>query len=118
MRARRSLPYSYCLASFLGLSLRYGCLGVGLDGSFALGRHLVLRGKGLAVDLARLEQLVMVADLRDTATLHDDDAIGVLHGADALGDDELGRVGQIACQPCADLGVGLGVDSAGGVVQD
>ena len=44
-----------CLASFLGLSLRCGCLGVGLDGSFAFGRHLVLRGEGLAVDLARLE---------------------------------------------------------------
>ena len=81
----------------LRLSLRYGCLGVGLDGLFALGRHLVLRGKGLAVDLARLEQLVVVTDLRDAAALHDDDAVCVLHGANALGDDELGRVGQIAC---------------------
>ena len=60
----------------------------------------------------------MVADLCDAAALHDDDAVCVLHGADALGDDELGRVGQIACQPCANLGVGLGVDGAGGVVQD
>ena len=60
----------------------------------------------------------MVADVLDAAALHDDDAIGILHGANALGDDELGRVGQIARQALADLGVGLGVDGARGVVQD
>ena len=60
----------------------------------------------------------MVADLRDAAALHDDDAVCILHRADALGNDELGRVGQVACQSCANLGVGLGVDGAGGVVKN
>ena len=51
------------------------------------------------------------------AVLQDDDLVGVHHGGDALGDDELGHIPQL-CQSGADLPLSGGVHGAGGVVED
>ena len=60
----------------------------------------------------------MVADRADAAAVHHDDAVGILHGSDALRNDDLGGLGNELTEPLADQGVGLGVHRAGGVVQD
>ena len=53
-----------------------------------------LRVDDLAVGLVRLEQLAVGADADDRAGVHDDDLVGVHDRADALGDDDHGRVGR------------------------
>src|SRR5699024_6717335 len=46
------------------------------------------------------------------------DAVGVLHAGNALGNDQLGGAGDMLGKGLADLGVGGGVHRAGGVVQN
>jgi hypothetical protein len=40
-----------------------------------------------------VEQVVVGATFDDTAVLHDEDLVGVLHGGEAVGDDDGGAVG-------------------------
>src|SRR5699024_2677801 len=49
---------------------------------------------------------------------HNDDAVGVLHAGYTLGNDDLGGFGDIITEALADQRVGLGIDGAGGVVQN
>src|SRR5699024_4685403 len=79
---------------------------------------LVLGSIDLAVDHAGLHQFFVVADRADAAAVHHDDAVGILHGSDALRNDDLGGLRDELTEPLADQGVGLGVHRAGGVVQD
>jgi len=58
------------------------------------------------------------AALQDAALVQDDDLVGVLHGAQPLGDDDLGGAGDLPGEGPADEGVGAGVDGGGRVVED
>ena len=60
----------------------------------------------------------MGSDGVDAAALHQDDAVRVLYAGHALGDDDLGGLWDKLAEALADQGVGLGVNRAGGVVQD
>lgn len=50
--------------------------------------------------------------------MHHDDAVGLLHGGDALRDDNLRRVRDLVVERLADHLVGLRVDRARGIVED
>ena len=63
---------------------------------------LVLRGIHLAVDLVCFHKLRMGAHGIHRAAVHDDDAVRVLYGGDALGNDDLCRFGYIPAQRLAD----------------
>ena len=54
----------------------------------------------------------------DATVVHDDDAVGVLHGHDPLRDDDLGRLRDVLREALPDAGLGRGVDRARGVVED
>ena len=51
------------------------------------------------------------------AILQDHDEVGALHRGDALGNDQLGHVGQFG-QGAADAGLGGSIHGAGGVVEN
>ena len=55
----------------------------------------------------------MRAHAVDRAAVQNENQICVLDGRDALGDDELRRLRNLAPQRRADLGVGFGIDSGG-----
>ena len=65
-----------------------------------------------------LQQLVVSAGGGDAAVVHHDDQVGVLHGGDALRDDDLGGLGDIGSEARADERVGAGIDGGGRVVED
>ena len=67
---------------------------------------------------AQRHELVVGAALQDAALVQDDDLVGVLHGAQPLGDDDLGGAGDLPGEGPADEGVGAGVDGGGRVVED
>ena len=60
----------------------------------------------------------MGAGCGDAAFLHDENHVGFLHGCDALGDDDLGGVGDLVVERLTDQLVRLGVDRGGGVVEN
>ena len=60
----------------------------------------------------------MGADVRDAAAVHDEDAVGVLDGGDALRDDDLRGLRDEVAEALTNQGVGLRVDRGGGVVED
>ena len=53
----------------------------------------------------------------DASVVHDHDLVGVHDRAHALRDHDLGRGGQVLGKAALDLGVGLGVDGARGVIE-
>ena len=53
----------------------------------------------------------------DGTAVHDDDPVGILHGSDALRDDDLRRFRHILPQCLPDRRVGPGIDGAGGIVK-
>ena len=65
-----------------------------------------------------LDQGVVRAGFDDAAFVHHDDAVGMAHGREAVGNDEhgpsLGDVGHVALHD----GLGFVVERAGGFVQD
>ena len=77
-----------------------------------------LRVDDLLVCLVRLEQLRVRADADDAAFVHDDDPVGVEDRADALGDDDHGRAGQLALQRGAQPRVRAEVERSEAVVED
>ena len=60
----------------------------------------------------------MRAHVRDAAVIHHENEIGVLHGRDALGNDDLRRLGNVGAEALADQRVGARVDRTGRVVED
>ena len=60
----------------------------------------------------------MGAQAVDLAVVQHQDAVGILHGGDALCDDDLGGSGDLFPERLADLGIGGGIHGAGRVVQD
>ena len=53
----------------------------------------------------------------EPAVVQNDDEVGALHRADALGDDEFGHIGELG-QGVADARLGGGIHGAGGVIED
>ena len=76
-----------------------------------------LRCVDLLVDGIARQQALVGAHRMHPAVLQDDDLVGVHHGGDALGDDELGHIPQLR-QSGADLPLSGGVHGAGGVVEN
>ena len=60
----------------------------------------------------------MGAQSGDVVVLQDDNLVGVLDRADALGDDDDGGILQILVEGFADIGLGGRVHGGGGVVQN
>ena len=60
----------------------------------------------------------MRAEPGDLAAVEDEDLIRVADGADALGDDDLRRAGQLLCKPFAQGRVGLIVQRGERIVED
>ena len=60
----------------------------------------------------------MRAHVRNMAVVHHENEVGILHGRDALGDDDLRRLGDIGAEALADQRVGARVDRGGRVVED
>lgn len=60
----------------------------------------------------------MRAHVRNMAVVHHENEVGILHGRDALGNDDLRRLGDIGAEALADQRVGARVDRGGRVVED
>ena len=60
----------------------------------------------------------MRSDLAHLALVHDDDFVGALNGAQAMGDDDRGAAFHHAGERLADPELGLGVHARGGLVED
>ena len=60
----------------------------------------------------------MGAALAELALVHDEDGVGGLNGAEAVGDEDAGAAGDHAGEGEADAVFGVGVDGAGGLVED
>ena len=60
----------------------------------------------------------MGADGADAAAVHDDDAVGILNRGNTLGNDDLGGIRDELAEALADQGVGPGVHSGSGIVED
>ena len=60
----------------------------------------------------------MGAPLEDAALVEDDDLVGPLHGAQAVGDHQGGAAGEEAFEGVLDEAFGLGVEGGGGFVED
>ena len=98
-------------------ALLLGVFGVGAV-QLALGGGAVLGTVDLAVDVALADEVGVPAHGDDLAAIHDDDLVRVHQRGDALGDDDLGDLGPLRGQRLTDHGVGLGIDGAGGIVED
>mgnify|MGYP006912300482 CR=1 FL=1 len=60
----------------------------------------------------------MRAHVRNMAVVHHENEVGILHGRDALGNDDLRRLGDIGAEALADQRVGAGIDRAGRIVKN
>src|SRR5690606_3562940 len=70
------------------------------------------------VEAAALEELVVRALLAQLAAVEDEDAVGVLDGGEAMGDDDGGAAAHEGVERMLDLALERGVDGAGGLVED
>ena len=70
------------------------------------------------VDAALGEEFLMRALFAQAAFVEDEDAVGVLDGAEAVRDDERGAAAEQAVERFADLEFGFGVDAGSGFVED
>src|SRR5579862_4903786 len=70
------------------------------------------------VDAALGEEFLMGALFAEAAFVEDEDAVGVLNGAEAMGDDQGGAAAEQAIEGIADLQFGLGVHTGGGFIED
>ena len=60
----------------------------------------------------------MRAGFANSPVVHHDNAVSVLHGGNALRNDDFRRAGDALGKRAADFGVRRGVNGGGGVVQD
>ena len=77
----------------------------------------VVFGDDRFVEPVKFQQFAVGADGVDAAVVQHDDLVGAHDRGDALGNDDLGHIGQRA-QRRADLCFGRGVDGAGGIVKN
>ena len=81
-------------------------------------RGLALLGPHPLVEAAAREELGVGAALDDAAAVHDDDAVGVHHGAESVGDHHSGGLALRAAEGRLDRPFGERVEVAGGLVED
>ena len=86
-------------------------------GAHAASPSVGLRLGDLAIHLARLQQLGVRANPHHPPIVQHDDAVGVHHRADALRDDEDGRVGEFGLERRAQPGIGREVERREAVVE-
>ena len=67
---------------------------------------------------AQGEEFLVRAALDDAAFVQDDDLVGVLDGAEAVGDGDGGAAGHELLEGLLDAALGLGVERGGGLVED
>ena len=60
----------------------------------------------------------MRIEARNLSALHHDDTVGIHHALDALGNDELGYLGQLLAERSLNTCVGFRVAGTGGVVEN
>ena len=70
------------------------------------------------VDAALGEEFLMGALFAEAAFVEDEDAVGVLNGAEAMRDDERGAAAEKAVERLADQEFGFGVHAGRGFVED
>src|SRR5438067_10472145 len=83
------------------------------SGAFALEVDLV----EAAIEAGVAAELAVGADGLDAAGVHQDDAVGELEGAEAVGDEEGGPAAGKLFDGLADQGFVLDIDGAGGLVE-
>lgn len=91
-----------------------GCRGQGLE----RGRAFELHSQEIGVAAAVGHELVVGAGFDDAAVFDHGDEVGVADGAEAVGDDEAGAAGHETREAPLDEALGLGVEVAGGLVED
>src|SRR5690606_25621953 len=99
-------------------SRRGGCARAALLG---IRRGAVLHELELVearVEAAALEELAVRPLLAQLAPVEDEDAVGVLDGGEAVGDDDGGAAAHEGVERVLDLALERGVDGAGGLVED
>ena len=64
------------------------------------------------------KQLLVAAHFAKLALVHDEDDVGLLHGGEAVRDDDRGAALNHALQGQADAQLGVGVDRGSGFVED
>lgn len=74
---------------------------------------LLLRVVDFAVNRTGAQQVVVPADCCDLAVIQYNDLVGVLHGGDALCNDDFRRIGDIFCKSLLNCGIGSGIDCTG-----
>ena len=89
-----------------GVSRGRGGTGGDERGAAEAGVHAVLRDK-----------FIVRALLNHAAMVEDVDAVGVAHGAQAVGDDEAGAMRHEMLQRLLNLPFGLGIDAGSGFIE-
>ena len=79
---------------------------------------LILKLIEPVVDAAQSQKLLMRALFAQAPFVEDEDAVGVLNGAQAVGDHHGRAAGQQPVERFADQQLGLGIDAGGGFVED
>lgn len=77
-----------------------------------------MAGVEVVVLATQRQQLVVCAALDDTPLLEHDDAVGVAHGAQAVGDDKGGAPAHERVHASLHQPLGVGVDARRGLVED
>jgi hypothetical protein len=70
------------------------------------------------VDTALREKFLVGSLFAEAAFVEDENAVGVLNGAETVGDDECGAAAQQAIKGFANLEFGFGVHAGGGFVKN
>src|SRR5260370_2874292 len=70
------------------------------------------------VGAERGEEGLVRALFAEAAFVEDEDAVGVLNGAESMRDDQRGAAAEKAVECIADLQLGLGIHAGGGFVED
>ncbi len=68
------------------------------------------------VDATLGEEFLVRALFAEAAFVEDEDAVGVLNSAEAMGDDQRGAAAEQAVQGIADLQLGFGIHAGGGFI--
>src|SRR5260221_2161128 len=95
---------------------RLGARGAGIFGQGQL-LLFVLELVEAVIDAALGEKLLMRALLAETAFVEDEDAVGVLNGAEAMRDDEGGAAAEQAVEGIANQQLGFRVHAGSGLVE-
>ena len=87
-------------------------------GEEEVGFQAVLAGVEVVVAALHGVELVVVAALDDEAAFDDEDLVGAADGGEAVGDDEGGAADHELVEAGLNHGLGLGIERAGGFVED